>query len=432
MKNRRRTSIKSLLFSPRPCRNRRGIMFFFLLTGLIVTPLFSNENHLNCFLLTVGPGEELYTWFGHTGIIIENDKGEGRFYDFGNFSFKSDHFYRNFAMGRLMYMKIAVPSRGYVNYITSKGQRVNLQKLRLSQEKIRQMQQELEENTRKGHNTYLYHHYLDNCATRPRDILDKAMDGALKEHTARKTENSFRNSFRRYSGSHFFADTLLSFLQGRNIDRKITRWETLFLPDELMNALNTMDSPLGGPLVEQNILLAEASPERSRPFEKAPSNALKALLTGLLAGAFLLFLQLRSEASEKGAKLSEILFFIIMLSLSFLGLVFYFLSFISNHVVAHWNINVLIVHPFYLIPGLMMLAGRKAGLPLFWQIQGAAALFMAGLNVLFFHQDNLRISLIMLPLILIPAIPGLNPEIIKGSSRGHPKYTSMYNPTEAG
>lgn len=396
------------------------------MTIQILSPLFPAEDHLTCSLLTIGPGRELYTWFGHTGILIENQKGEGRFYDFGNFSFKSDHFYRNFAMGRLVYRKMGMSSRNYMSHITSSGQAVILQKLNLPQKEIRQMQKELDENIREGNNTYLYHHYLDNCATRPRDILDKALHGTLKQHTAQGTKESFRSSFRRYSAPYFFADTLLSFLQGRSIDKNITRWDSLFLPDKLMDALDTMTSPEGGPLVEEKVLLKEGAAGLPKPFKTAPSNALKALVTGLAAGIVLLLLQFRSEGTKKDSKPAGITFFMFMLGISLLGLIFYFLSFVSNHVVAHGNINALIVHPFYLIPGLMLLKERRMGLLWFWQVQSAAALLMILLNLLFIHQDNLRISLIMLPLILIPGL-GLKIQTIKRDFiRGRPKYISMY------
>ena len=116
--------------------------------------LSASEEHLNTYLLTVGPGKELYSWFGHAGIIIENDQGRGKFYDFGNFSFESDDFYWDFGMGRLNYMKIGVSSRAYLNYIVHEDRDVTLQYLNISQENIRKMRDFLEEGILPG-NQYL-------------------------------------------------------------------------------------------------------------------------------------------------------------------------------------------------------------------------------------------------------------------------------------
>ena len=167
-------------------------------------------------------------------------------------------------MGRLNYLKIGVSSRAYLSYITRKDRDVTLQRLNLSQETIRSMRDFLEEGIKPGNNIYLYHHYLDNCSTRPRDILNDAVNGALKKETDYPADTSFRNSFRRYSNHAFYTDWLLSFLQGRTIDRPITAWETMFLPDELMKHVDTLILD-GIPLVSETVILARASDGREIP-----------------------------------------------------------------------------------------------------------------------------------------------------------------------
>ena len=169
----------------------------------------------NCYLVTVGPGDPLYIWFGHTGLILEYTvSNKARFYDFGNFSFKSDHFYRNFAMGRLVYSSVGISAHAYLNYIADENRDVTIQTLNLPQKAIADMAQYLEWKVSPGNNTYLYHHYLDNCSTRIRDLIDTATGGQLKEATMISAETSFRECFRRYSSHNWWADWLLSFLQG--------------------------------------------------------------------------------------------------------------------------------------------------------------------------------------------------------------------------
>ena len=378
---------------------------FLILLQLLCITLFlsADEEKLSCALLTVGPGRELYTWFGHTGIIIENEKGRGKFYDFGNFSFESDDFYWDFGMGRLNYLKIGVSSRAYLNYIVREDRDVTLQRLDIPQEKIRQMRDSLEEGIRPGNNIYLYHHYMDNCSTRPRDILNEAVNGTLKEATDTPTGTSFRNSFRRYSSHAFFTDWLLSFLQGRTIDRDVTVWETMFLPDELMKHVDMLNVN-GRPLVLQKRILSEASAGRRIP-DMPPQNVLSALMTGLLAGAVLLLLQaIRFRQDVRGRRTAAVLFMTIMVVLSLTGLLLWFISFFTDHQVARENINILVIHPFYLVAGILLVKNREKALTVFWRIQGGLWLLMTIFNLTLFHQGNLRTTLVFAVLLLLQLI----------------------------
>jgi len=385
--------------------NRRNPLkqLFLILTlifPVLLTPLKAEEQ-LNSYLLTVGPGSELYLWFGHTGIIIE-ENNRSRFYDFGNFSFETEHFYRNFAMGRLIYQKIGVSAPAYLNYIVRENRDVTLQKLNIPQDKIREMQLDLEFNTLPGNNTYLYHHYLDNCSTRPRDIIDRALDGQLKKATNRPAGTSFRRSFRRYSGHSFFADWLLSLLQGRTIDEPITEWDTMFLPDELSAHLDRLmvDSDKGPvPAVTEKKVLARAVPGRMIP-DEPPASAGWSLFYGLIAGLALLALQeVRIRQTGIRGTVSALLFMLLMISLSIFGSLFYFISFFTDHLVARENINIMVIHPLYLIPAVFLFRKTLRGLKGFWIVQAGLWVLMVLINVLFFHQGNLQTTLFFLPLL---------------------------------
>jgi len=362
----------------------------------------------------VGPGNELYLWFGHAGIIIEGEDSS-RFYDFGNFSFESDHFYRNFAMGRLIYQKIGVSAPAYLHYIVKENRDVTLQKLNIPQEKIREMKLDLEFNTLPGNNTYLYHHYLDNCSTRPRDIINRALDGQLKRATDIPAGTSYRKSFRRYSCHSFFPDWLLSLLQGRTIDTPITQWDTMFLPDELASHLDslTVDSPNGPvPAVMEKKILVKSTNTRIIP-DSPPSSAGLALIYGLAAGLLLLiFQEWRIRHQSLSGKISGGLFLLIMVLLSIFGGLFYFISFFTDHLVARENINVMVIHPFYLVPAVFLLGNYLKRLKIFWRVQAGLWLFMVLFNSLFFHQWNLKTALFFLPFLACQLLAGNLPPAI--------------------
>ena len=102
-------------------------------------------------LMIVGPGIPLYVWWGHIGLIVENEKeGWSYFYDFGNFSFEEDHFYRNFAMGRLYYLKIKSRTDSYLRYLTWFDRRVTIYNLNLTPEERKTIYEGLEEGRQAG------------------------------------------------------------------------------------------------------------------------------------------------------------------------------------------------------------------------------------------------------------------------------------------
>jgi Domain of unknown function (DUF4105) len=381
---------------------------FLLILTLLFTFLLplAGDGKMNCYLLTVGPGEALYSWFGHTGIIIE-EADSSRFYDFGNFSFESDNFYKNFAMGRLIYLKIGVSGNAYLDYIVRENRDVTVQQLNIPQNKIKEMRDSLENDILPENNTYLYHHYRDNCSTRPRDILNTALDGQLKTASNIPADESYRTMFRSRTSHSFFPDWLLSLLQGRSIDKEITYWDTMFLPDELMRELDEL-----GVVLEKTVI-AESSSERKIPI-KVPSNGFNALFYGLVAGFLLLILQKMTGSSSTTAVISgKISFTIIMAAISLFGLIFYFISFFTDHDVARQNINILLIHPFYLIPAISLIRKRMKNFFLFWKVQQALWLLMLIINLIFWHQGNLRTAVFFELIILCNLLGQIYPAFFK-------------------
>ena len=174
----------------------------------------------------------------------------------------------------------------------------------------------------------------------------------------------------------------------------------MFLPDELRKHVETLKVN-GEPLVLASQKLSEASEKRIIP-ETPPANALPALITGLLSGALILLLQrLRFRWKGRGRKMAAFLFFTLMLLLSLTGLLLWFISFFTDHQVARENINVLLIHPFYLIPGILLIKERGTALARFWMVQGIIWLAMAAVNLLAFHQGNLRTVLFFMGLLLL-------------------------------
>ncbi|MBN1835441.1 MAG: DUF4105 domain-containing protein, partial [Spirochaetales bacterium] len=140
----------------------------------------SRPQDLTVVLATIDPAAPVYTWWGHTALIIEDTRlGESRLYNYGLFTIEREDFVANFAMGRLWFQVGAAQPRRELEYNARMNRSIRLQTLDLAPNKKLEMAEFLERNILPENRVYLYDHYYDNCATRVRDVIDKAVDGQL-------------------------------------------------------------------------------------------------------------------------------------------------------------------------------------------------------------------------------------------------------------
>ncbi len=383
---------------------KQKTLLLILILFLSLSPLWAGTrsfgvgDDLSVSLMVIGPGMPLYVWWGHIGLIVENKKMNwSYFYDFGNFSFEADHFYRNFAMGRLYYLKVRSRTEPYLRYLTWFNRKVAIYDLNLTAGEKQAVYEELEEGIKPENRTYLYHHYEDNCSTRIRDTLDHAMNGELHDACG-DYALTFRDQSNRFIRS-FWPYLLLNYLQGPSVDKKIGQWEALFLPRELEKMVQTHIRPDGTPLVKKTNIYQEGLtpyiPEIPFPWWGA------AFLWGML----LFFITLGFRVIPYG-KLTALWRVFSVLLTALPGVFLCFMMFFTDHDVTHWNLNALITCPVLLgalVPALR--CGKSADAPRnyerFWNMQAFLALFSLLFKLLpGVVQDNGAVLFFYLPLIL--------------------------------
>ncbi|MHC1692118.1 MAG: DUF4105 domain-containing protein [Sphaerochaetaceae bacterium] len=187
---------------------------------------------------TLGKGDPLYVWFGHAALVITDIKNNRSvMYDYGVFSFDDD-FYRTFAMGRMFYQVWATSAKARFAQAKDEDRDMHLLTLDLPPEAKLTLVRFLNFNILPENQTYLYHHYRDNCATRVRDIIDKAVDGQFKTWATSVAANqTYRQHVSRHTSQNPLIEWALDFLQSGRIDHPITLWEEMFLPQKLEEAL---------------------------------------------------------------------------------------------------------------------------------------------------------------------------------------------------
>ena len=130
----------------------------------------------------------------------------------------------------------------------------------------------LEWNAQPENCHYLYHYYLDNCSTRVRDAIDRALGGRIAEQfAAAPSDESFRFHTQRLAAPDVFSYLFLMLVWGPTVDRPITQSQQMFVPMRLRDYLRQLtvrdDSGQEVPLIdrEEKLPAAQETPIRDRP-----------------------------------------------------------------------------------------------------------------------------------------------------------------------
>lgn len=380
----------------------------------------SAARQLEISLTTMGRGDPLYIWFGHSGLVV-TDRNTGRsvMYDYGIFSFDDD-FYQTFAMGRLNYEVWATSAPARYALAQEEDRTTSTITLDLPESAKLELVEFLNFNIKPENNTYLYHHYDQNCSTRIRDLIDKAVDGQFKEWaTSIPYPETLRQIVMRHTAVSPFIDWTLNFLQSGSIDKPITLWEAMFLPAVLEEALLDFSYIDGSgntiPIVagERSVIYEATEGIRPPVLDSYRSMTPYGLLFGLALGAICIVLgramttSLKSSTRKIGRFLGGWVNFLWTFTAGILGTLLLFMMVASNHNVTFFNENVLFVNPWLLVMSIQAVAsafGKERALIRFRKgntVMVALIVVSIVLKGVFFDlliQNNWQIIFTLLPL----------------------------------
>lgn len=185
-------------------------------------------------LLTCAAGEEIYSLFGHTAIRYENPaRGIDAVFNYGLFDFSAPNFVLRFALGETDYRLGATDYEYFAAEYGYLERDVWQQELNLTPGEKRKLVALLEENYRPENRVYRYNFFYDNCATRPRDLIEKSINGSLHyaaDMTSTDTGTSFRDLLHRYSEGHPWSRFGMDLCMGSQADKPISRRTMMFVP----------------------------------------------------------------------------------------------------------------------------------------------------------------------------------------------------------
>lgn len=396
----------------------------------------SRGEDLAVLLVTFGPGDQVVEWFGHTALAIEDRRLQhGRLYNYGYFSFGPGMLWR-YALGYLTFWVGEDPIVPVLEHYKRAGRDVRIQELNLSPARRLKLAQALATNALPKNREYLYHHYRDNCATRPRDMIDQVLSGQLKRATSVAGRMTLRDHTRRYSAAFPPMSVLLDFLMNDEIDREILQWDEAFLPAELerqVAALSiTREDGQNVPLVGRAWTYFDA--KRPEVPERPPSYGPWLLSLGLVLGGLPWALRKRQRLLGAYNAFIGLLF-------GLPGLVLFLMWVATEHTVTWRNENLLLANPltFALLPlGLGLLFGAKwaaGAMEKLSAVLSAMALLGLLLKVLpAFDQDNWRLIALLLPLNLGNSAAFLYERLLgrQTSPRAMALGSGMASPSEEG
>jgi hypothetical protein len=237
--------------------------------------------------MTMGVGAEVWERFGHNAIIVEDrSRAESTAYNYGMFSFRQENFLLRFIQGRMWYWMEGYPAQLELPRYRAAGRSVWRQELNLLPAQRLALRDFLEWNARDENKFYRYDYYRDNCSTRVRDAIDRAVQGALAAQLQGPASGTYRFHTLRLNTNNKLLYIGLALVEGQGADRPITQWEETFLPLKLREHLRLVRVPdsTGAlvPLVKSEETLYQ-SPRF--PVPDAPPNWVpEFLLLGLVVG----------------------------------------------------------------------------------------------------------------------------------------------------
>lgn len=368
----------------------------------------ASPESLTVYLMTMGPGKQVWERFGHNAIWIHDPvHGTDQAYNYGLFDFHQQNFLLRFIQGRMWYWMQGFPAQSYVESYRRANRSVWVQELEMPPQARLELQQFLQWNEQPEHRFYHYDYYRDNCSTRVRDALDRALGGRIRELTAAlPTGRTYRFHTLRLTANDPPIYTGLLLALGHPVDRPISAWEEMFLPLAMREHLRGI-SVAGAdgralPLVRSERTLFQSTDPA--PPEKPPFWIPYYLIAGLGIGSVAVGLGALGRKNRTARTGFIVLLCVWALLIGIAGLILAGLWGLTDHAAAYTNENVLQADLLALwLLGLVprLAAGSPSAVRLAVIVAGTvAALSLVGLLLkLFpaFYQVNGAIIALALP-----------------------------------
>lgn len=318
-------------------------LFICLFSPLAAQTELSEEAQIS--LLTAAPSdEEVFTLYGHSAIRVNDPVNKTDLvFNYGIFNFNQPNFLLRFTLGKTDYILGVNKFEDYFIEYQMRGSEVTEQVLNLTAGQKQHIWEFLLWNALPQNRTYRYNFFFNNCATRPRDIIEKAAGGEVQYAVKEKTD-SFRDLISYCTHNHSWYTFGCDLVLGAPTDRIATSREAMFLPAYLKEGVEKAividENGKEKPLVSSSSILVEGSAEETTD----------TLFTPMVAGMLLLLVTIGITCVEYYKRKWFRAVDIILFGMAGLcGCMICFLWFISEHPCVNDNWNLIWLNPLQLV-----------------------------------------------------------------------------------
>ncbi len=247
-------------------------------------------------LLTASPWHgAVYSLFGHTAIRVQDDSvGVDDVFNYGYFDPSQPHFVYNFIRGKTDYILGVDSYNDFYNEYSYKGQRITEQTLNLSITEKQELYEALYFNAQPENRRYRYNYFYDNCATRPRDMIEKYSDSTIL-YPATTKEQTYRDLLHECMSDYPWIKFGVDLMIGSDADKVIGVREKMYIPYYLMEsfegAILQRNDTLSIPLVKNSQITLELNNERNNSGERTIFTPVVIAFAILLITIFISILQ---------------------------------------------------------------------------------------------------------------------------------------------
>ena len=296
------------------------------------------------YLITIGSGDWLFTYFGHNAIrIYDRQRGTNRNYNFGTFNIDSSfsggvNMLWSYLQFRLKYWLSTGNYYWSIRRYRWQDRTYRMREILLSKPERERMVAFLRTHARPKNRSYVYHHYTKNCSTKVMDAFSAAIGPSFLDKSRVKRGTTYRKLVHEKMILNPFVMILMDFGMGPPADRLISWKEEMFLPEKLEEYVSApfwkkrRSKPLVGP-----VQIIHKRQKAKTVWPLSASNFI------YLLGLFLSLL---------GLALWKTRFFrtwirIILFFMGLLGVILAFMMWGTNFPEPPGNILILFFHPFH-------------------------------------------------------------------------------------
>ncbi len=189
------------------------------------------------FLITIGPGPEYWSAWGHTELLVRQPGHEDVIYSYGYFDFSDEDFFSNFLKGRMRYFLDHEPAARELNRFAAENRAIWAQALNIPADKAKALLHTLQAQDTDASRYYDYDYFLSNCTSQVRDLINESVRQPFKPDWQKLPDQSWAESTLPVVNQGWL-NLVLSLGYGHGAWQKRDAWQGAVFPLRLMQALH--------------------------------------------------------------------------------------------------------------------------------------------------------------------------------------------------